>query len=90
MSSNGGAIKAVIYDCDGVMFDSFEANLAFYQRIMEMMGRPPLSRDNGEQMRILHTYANREVLSIFSRHPATGRKRSGVPAPSTTGNWSRS
>ncbi|QVW34008.1 HAD-IA family hydrolase [Geobacter sulfurreducens] len=69
VSSNGGAIKAVIYDCDGVMFDSFEANLAFYQRIMEMMGRPRLSRDNEEQMRILHTYANREVLAHFFPSP---------------------
>lgn len=57
--------KAVIYDCDGVMFDSFEANLAFYQRVMVMMGREPLNRGNGEQMRILHTYANREVLAHF-------------------------
>ncbi|RNC69890.1 MAG: HAD family hydrolase [Desulfuromonadales bacterium] len=55
--------KAVIYDCDGVMFDSFEANLSFYQRIMEMMGHEPLDRQNEEQMRILHTYANREVLA---------------------------
>jgi HAD superfamily hydrolase (TIGR01509 family) len=57
--------KVVIYDCDGVMFDSFEANLEFYQRIMAMMGQLPLSRDNDEQMRILHTYANREVLAHF-------------------------
>ena len=47
------------------MFDSFEANLAFYQRIMGMMGRNPLDRSDKEQMRILHTYANREVLSHF-------------------------
>lgn len=47
------------------MFDSFEANLAFYQRIMGMMGREPLDRADEEQMRILHTYANREVLAHF-------------------------
>lgn len=57
--------KAVIYDCDGVMFDSFEANLSFYQRVMAMMGREPLDRTDEEQMRILHTYANREVLRHF-------------------------
>ncbi|GLI37097.1 HAD family hydrolase [Geobacter hydrogenophilus] len=61
--------KAVIYDCDGVMFDSFEANLAFYQRIMGMMGREPLDRSDEEQMRILHTYANREVLAHFFHNP---------------------
>lgn len=57
--------KAIIYDCDGVMFDSFDANLAFYNRIMAMMGRPVLDRSNEEQMRVLHTFANREVLRYF-------------------------
>ena len=63
MGSNG--YKTVIYDCDGVMFDSFEANLAFYDRIMARMGRPTLDRRDGEQMQVLHTYANREVLHYF-------------------------
>ncbi len=57
--------KAVIYDCDGVMFDSFEANLAFYDRIMAALGRPPLDRRDEVQMRVLHTYANRDVLAHF-------------------------
>jgi len=61
--------KAVIYDCDGVMFDSFEANLAFYDRIMAMLGRPPLDRQDREQMRVLHTYANRDVLAWFFPDP---------------------
>ncbi len=57
--------KAVIYDCDGVMFDSFEANLAFYDRIIAMLGRPLLDRSDAEQMRVLHTFANRDVLAWF-------------------------
>ena len=64
MRSDNGC-KAVIYDCDGVMFDSFEANLLFYDRIMTMLGRPVLDRKNEEQMRVLHTYANRDVLAWF-------------------------
>lgn len=62
--------KTVIYDCDGVMFDSFEANLAFYDRIMTMLGRPALDRADREQMRVLHTYANRDVLAWFFPEPA--------------------
>lgn len=62
--------KAVIYDCDGVMFDSFEANLAFYDRIMAMLGRAPLDRGDRDQMRVLHTYANRDVLAWFFPEPA--------------------
>jgi phosphoglycolate phosphatase-like HAD superfamily hydrolase len=61
--------KAVIYDCDGVMFDSFAANLAFYQRVMAQMGRPAFDPDNAEQMLVLHTYANREVLAHFFPDP---------------------
>ena len=57
-------IKAVIYDCDGVMFDSLDANFAFYERIMTPLGQP-LDRQDKETMRILHTYANRDVLSFF-------------------------
>jgi HAD superfamily hydrolase (TIGR01509 family) len=55
-------VKIVIYDCDGVMFDSFEANIAFYDRIMAMLGKPPLGRDDEELMHILHTCASRDVL----------------------------
>jgi phosphoglycolate phosphatase len=68
--TNNSNYKAVIYDCDGVMFDSFDANLAFYDRIMASMGRPALIRSDEEQMRILHTYANREVLAFFFPDPA--------------------
>jgi phosphoglycolate phosphatase len=55
--------KAVIYDCDGVLFDSFEANFAFYTLIIERFGKPPLDRSDEETMRVLHTYCNRDVLT---------------------------
>ncbi len=57
--------RAVIYDCDGVMFDSFDANFQFYARIMARFGRPPLDRNDGETMRILHSYSNRDVMEYF-------------------------
>lgn len=60
-------IKAVIYDCDGVLFDSFEANFAFYTQVMERFGKPPLDRGDADAMRILHTYCNKDVLAyLFS------------------------
>lgn len=59
----------VIYDCDGVMFDSFEANLTFYDRIMAGFGLPMLDRGDAEQMRVLHTFANRDVLAHFFPDP---------------------
>jgi len=56
-------IKTVIYDCDGVMFDSFEANFAFYSQVMERFGKPPLDRSDANTMRVLHTYCNKDVLN---------------------------
>lgn len=58
-------IKAVIYDCDGVMFDSFEANLAFYMQVIEHFGKAPLDRADADTMRVLHTYCNRDVLAYL-------------------------
>ena len=58
-------IKVVIYDCDGVMFDSFESNLNFYMQVMEHFGMPALDRGDAETMRVLHTYCNRDVLAYL-------------------------
>jgi len=46
------------------MFDSFDANCEFYDRVLRHMGSS-LDRSNEETARILHTYANREVLATF-------------------------
>ncbi len=56
--------KAVIYDCDGVMFDSLEANCIFYHEIFNHMG-VSLDRGDADVMRVIHTYANRDVLKYF-------------------------
>ncbi len=37
--------KAVVFDCDGVMFDSREANRAFYNHILAVFGRKELTED---------------------------------------------
>lgn len=61
----GSSFKAVIYDCDGVMFDSFEANFAFYQRILAHFHKPALDRSDAETMKVLHTYANADVMAYL-------------------------
>lgn len=40
---NRRSIKGVIFDCDGVMFDTTAANAAYYNRILKHCGRPPLT-----------------------------------------------
>ncbi len=38
-------IKAVIFDVDGVLIDSFDANLKFYQDLLHFAGYPPPTRE---------------------------------------------
>ncbi|MDP3997895.1 MAG: HAD family hydrolase [Candidatus Andersenbacteria bacterium] len=38
-------IKAILFDVDGVLIDSFEANLRFFQDLMNKVGYPPPTRD---------------------------------------------
>lgn len=56
--------KVVIYDCDGVMFNSLEANCRFYETVFKQM-EVSLDRNDENVMRIIHTYANRDVLKHF-------------------------
>ena len=44
-------VTCVIYDCDGVLFDSLEANRQLYNRIALSMGRVPLTE---EELRYCH------------------------------------
>jgi len=57
--------KVVIYDCDGVMFDSIESNYIFYNRVMEHLGRPPLDRDDIKARTVLHTFSFHNVMDYF-------------------------
>lgn len=58
-------VTTVIYDCDGVIFESFEANFAFYSKVLEHFGKPPLDKGDAETMRLLHTYASKDVLATL-------------------------
>jgi len=40
-------VRLVIFDCDGVLFESEHANVAFYNEVLRSMGEPPL-RDDSE------------------------------------------
>ncbi|MDD4464206.1 MAG: HAD-IA family hydrolase [Desulfobacterales bacterium] len=36
-------IKVVVFDCDGVMFDTHDANMAYYNDILSHFGRPSMT-----------------------------------------------
>lgn len=38
-------LAGLVFDCDGVMIDSREANRAFYDRVLAALGLPPMGRE---------------------------------------------
>ena len=56
---NTDLIKAVIFDCDGVMFDSQKANTAYYNRILNHLGAPDMSPS---QFDFVHMHTVDEAL----------------------------
>ncbi|MBN1958097.1 MAG: HAD family hydrolase [Desulfuromonadales bacterium] len=60
-------IEAIIFDCDGVMFESREANLAYYNRILEQFAYPRVSAADGERAHLCHTASSPEVLKGLMR-----------------------
>lgn len=55
-------IEAVIYDCDGVMFESRQANLAFYNTVLAEYRYPPVTLDQKERAHLCHTASTPNVL----------------------------
>ena len=58
-------LKCVIYDCDGVLFDSFEANTKLYNDLCALVRRVPLRE---EEMQYVHTHTVYEAIHfLFAR-----------------------
>ena len=52
----------MIYDCDGVLFDSLEANTKLYNDLCARVGRGPLRE---EELRYVHTHTVFEALHFI-------------------------
>lgn len=61
-------VRVVIFDCDGVMFDSKDANTAYYNAILKHVDMPPLT--NG-QLAYAHMHSVDAVLSYLFKDKAT-------------------
>lgn len=48
-------LELVMIDCDGTMFDSFEANRGYYDAVLARLGRPPLDERGRELAHRLST-----------------------------------
>ena len=61
----------VVFDCDGVMFDSRHANINFYNHILSHFDLPPI---RGEDVEFVHMHtAEESVNHIFRGSPCTGQ-----------------
>ena len=58
-------ISGIIYDCDGVLFDSQKANIAYYSAILARFDRPALDPGDDETAHLCHTAASPEVLRVL-------------------------
>lgn len=65
-------VKCVIYDCDGVLFDSFEANTKLYNDLCALVGRIPLKE---EERRYVHSHTVFEAIHfIFGKENQLEKK----------------
>jgi HAD superfamily hydrolase (TIGR01509 family) len=55
-------LKTVIFDCDGVMFNTNRANEAYYNRILEHFGRPPMTP---AQFKYCHMHTGDEAMDYL-------------------------
>jgi phosphoglycolate phosphatase len=59
--------SAVIFDCDGVMFDSRNANTHYYNYLLSMFELPPMTND---KINFVHSYtADESIRHIFEGTP---------------------
>lgn len=64
LSGRKGVLKLVGFDCDGVLFDSRQANIEFYNSILERFGLPPMAL---EAVDYVHSHTYRESLEYLFR-----------------------
>ncbi len=57
-------IKVVIFDCDGVLFDSKQANINYYNHLLSKFGLPPMSQS---QVDYIHMHTAEESVAFLFR-----------------------
>jgi phosphoglycolate phosphatase len=65
-------INCVIYDCDGVLFDSLQANTKLYNDLCAHVGRSPLQKD---EIKYAHIHTVYEAIRfIFGKNESLEKK----------------
>jgi len=63
--------RAVVFDCDGVMFDTSKANTAYYNHILKHFGRPEMT---SEQFRYVHMHTVDQSIAYLFPEEDTRRQ----------------
>ena len=67
-------VRGVIFDCDGVLFESRGANLAFYNAVLAYFSEAPVLPGETARAHLCHTAASPRVLEVLlgSERAASG------------------
>jgi HAD superfamily hydrolase (TIGR01509 family) len=55
-------IRGIVFDCDGVLFESRKANLAFYNTVLTHFDEPLVKESDHANAHLCHTAASTQVL----------------------------
>lgn len=58
-------VKGLIFDCDGVLFDSLNANVAFYSTALQQLGLPPIDNNDRDMVHLCHTVTTPELFEAI-------------------------
>ncbi len=58
-------VCGIIFDCDGVLFESRQANLAYYNDVLDHFGESPVAADDEPRAHLCHTAASPEVFAAL-------------------------
>ena len=62
-------LKLIVFDCDGVLFDSREANRIYYNDLLRAFNQPPM---DDQELDYVHSHnVNDSVTHIFQKHRDT-------------------
>src|SRR4030042_5051281 len=63
--------RLIIFDCDGVLIDSREANIKFFNHCLKQGGYPPLRNESAEKVAYLST---RQLMFELIQDPAEAER----------------
>jgi phosphoglycolate phosphatase len=61
-AARDAGLRAIIFDCDGVLFDSWRANVEYYNAVLAALGRPPL---DAEGERLAHRLSSPQLFDAL-------------------------